>query len=114
MFYCIMKAVEDIETQKKGVVGVLYTVGQSIKQGHETNATWKGPKLWKAMPFRLEALHCCYDRMMWLPILSIIRVSANLFTRLRVRCHYGESPRMYRMIYFFLLFFSHVYLRITP
>lgn len=90
MFYNLMAAADDVETQKKGVVAVVYAVGKSHGAKYGSGSTWKGSKLISALPARIDGVHICYDSLIWLPSISIIKVSVNLFTRLRIRTHYGK------------------------
>ena len=87
----MMLLAEDEETQRRGFIAIIYTVGRERgRKGHDLSMTWKGPKLMKAVPIKQIALHCCYDQLIWLPLFSTLQVSFNLFTRLRVRSHYGK------------------------
>ena len=86
-----MLAAEDVETQRKGSVRVLYLIGQSYTPNFSNGIVWKGTHLFKALPIRNDALHICYDSVLWMPTASIIKVCASLYTRLRVRSHYGKK-----------------------
>jgi hypothetical protein len=90
MFYNLMAAAEDVGTQNKGVVVVVYAVGKSHGAKTDSGSTWKASKLISALPARIDGVHICYDSLIWLPAISIIKVSVNICTRLRIRTHCGK------------------------
>ena len=93
MFYNGMFYSEEEETQKKGAIAVIYSIGHQQSQGYKRNPFFQMPKLLKALPLRIEGLHICYDSAFWLPAFAITRLSFPLFTRLRIRSHFGEYEK---------------------
>jgi hypothetical protein len=91
LFYVNTVHSEDVETQKKGLVCVLYNVGQGGAE-HDTESTWKLTSLLKAIPVRIVAIHFCHEsRSLWfMTMMAIIKLSATLFMRLRIRTHCGK------------------------
>ncbi len=80
---------EDVETQRKAVVAVIYAIQRTPSQGMDRKFTWKLPGLLEGLPLRYEAIHFCHDSSSWLPLFSVFKFAAGLFTRLRVREHIG-------------------------
>jgi hypothetical protein len=80
---------EDEDTQRKAVVVVVYTVQQTPSQSIDRKFTWKLPWLLESLPLRYEAIHFCHDSSTWLPVFSVFKLAAGLFTRLRLREHIG-------------------------
>jgi hypothetical protein len=82
---------EDLETQKRGMVGVVWALGARDKNESVTlHNIIKTVEVMNAVPFRMVSLHICYDNWFVTPIMASIKVSLNTFTRLRTRSHYGK------------------------
>ena len=98
----------DIETQINGAVGVIYAIDKSsdVVKRYDKTSTWQRSNLLKALPFRFEAIHYCYDSILWLPSISVIQFGLQLFTRLRFRSHYGTYVLF--LLSFCFLFFGGV------
>ena len=104
-----MVLTDDVETQKKGIVLVSWTVGMDGKNSEATerqlknsnfkSGVWSMVKLaMSAVPARHEALHFCYDNLMVAPIFALIKLSLSIFLRIRVRSHYGDKPECLRKL----------------
>ena len=86
-----MKALEDEETQKKGFVKVVYYVGMDTMPNFDADLMFKGaPSLFEALPFRMAAMHCCYDEPLIRPAISVVQHVIGRAGRVRFRAHYGE------------------------
>ena len=48
------------------------------------------PRVIKAVPLRTEAIHFCFDSLLWETFFSFFKISLNLFSQMRTRSHYGE------------------------
>jgi hypothetical protein len=88
--YIMMSACEDEETQKRGVVAVIYYVGQLAGEfNHQLNK--RLAKFPKFLPYRLSGYHICFDDprlRAWKP-LAMLLMGRSL--RVRLRIHDGES-----------------------
>jgi hypothetical protein len=85
-----MNALEDEEIQRKGFVKVFYNVGMLKMPTLDSDLFFKGaPTLFEALPFRMAAMHYCYDDPIIRPALSIIQHSIGRAGRVRFRAHYG-------------------------
>ena len=81
---------DDEETQKKGVVSIMFAcMLADERESFDKAYAWKLPGLMRALPVRQEALHLCHDSLVSVAIISIFKLSASLFHRLRIRTHYG-------------------------
>lgn len=92
LFYLLMLALRDPETQKRGLVAVVSYIknkDESAKAGGFTGA-WKVPKLILGIPIYVAAVHLAYDSMRWAPVHAILRVALSMFTRVRFRAFYGK------------------------
>lgn len=91
-FYACMVAIEDEETQKSGIVGLSYAVGlhltwQQVANRKEFNSN--RARLLAALPWRLEAIHLCYDSVMLKPLFALFMLYSSMFNRVRTREHFG-------------------------
>jgi hypothetical protein len=93
LYYMLMAASEEEETQKKGIVGVIVNIGANRAPVAVSFATSgrKTPALLSSLPCRLCALHFCVDD----PAASTERISLLMVllgsrVRARSRIHKGE------------------------
>lgn len=81
----MMTACEDIETQKRGIVGVVYYVGKmKCEFNHPLNK--RLAKFPKWLPYRLTGYHICFDDprlRAWKPI-AMLLMGRSLRVRLRI------------------------------
>ncbi len=94
VFYITMVNAEDEETQRKGCVGISYLVGDEFsfsELAHRNSWNSKVPVLWNALPIRFEALHFCHDSFAWKTLFAVVKIASTMFTRIRVREHYGNQ-----------------------
>jgi hypothetical protein len=84
-----MVASRDPEAQRRGAVVVGYFIGSGKGTRHNSEATWKVPKLSQCVPIPIVAIHLCYDNTLWRSWHALIKTSFNLFARVRIRTHYG-------------------------
>ncbi|CAJ1947377.1 unnamed protein product [Cylindrotheca closterium] len=99
LFYTSMVVFPNNEqSQKRGVVVVLYLLGPRSTQLEagapgsmsSRKLAWKLCQLLRALPFRLSAMHICYDSLAWSPVLVTMKMALGAFTRIRLRSHYGS------------------------
>jgi hypothetical protein len=92
-FYNAMMMTDDVETQRKGVVAIMYTMGQGQprRSAKGINTVWKFGIMFRSLPLPLSSIHFCYDNHSWRPTMSILQLTADLFLRLRFKAHRGES-----------------------
>ena len=93
-----MKLLEsDVTTQRRGIIHIQYEVSSIVKGfdvHNEDEFTMPpelymyGPQLYNSLPYRVVALHYCYDKVGLQPAMALLRmVGSNL--RCRFREHYG-------------------------
>ena len=84
--YLAMTALQDLETQRRGIVGIGYSIGQTRSTPGRAKALWVG---WNAIPWRMVAFHMCKDTsVMDLAIKSFCAASENQSV-CRLRFHEG-------------------------
>jgi hypothetical protein len=83
-----MTATEDIETQKRGIVGLAYNVGPASRS--DRHAVFKNGKLCAALPLRFVAMHYCYDDPRMKTLLNVAMFVFGRHIRMRCRTHCGQ------------------------
>ncbi|CAJ1959509.1 unnamed protein product [Cylindrotheca closterium] len=91
VYYNAMINAESVETQKKGVVVVVWGIGGKNTTTRRLSAStfWKVAEVQKSLPLKVVAFHFCYDNMLLRPVLSTIQMGCGFFTGVRFRAHYG-------------------------
>ena len=95
MFYTSLVLAEDLETQRKGIVSVVYAIGATplMQQANLRNREHMAvsmPKVMMSIPVRVEAIHLCHSSLLWEPLFSIMKFSMSPFVRVRTRTHCGK------------------------
>jgi hypothetical protein len=89
-----MALLEDEDTQIKGIVDVIYSIGTAdvqLKTNFSHFFSRGVPMLVHSLPMRVSSMHFCYDDPRLRPVMSLIQMVAGKQTRLRCRTHYGEN-----------------------
>ena len=82
-----MSAMKDLETQKRGVVGIAYNVGPECVKDRQ--AVWRNAKICSVLPMRFAAMHYCYDDPSVRMLLSLAMFVFERSIRFRCRTHFG-------------------------
>ena len=96
-WYNMMTMLEDEETQKSGVILVMYATGDTADLFHTSpnhpmyEAFWKWPRIFPYVPHRIEALHFWYDDPAVKPLLAVLQMGAGPYYRQRLRVHFTGS-----------------------
>lgn len=115
-WYLLLTAAEDEETQKRGVVMVLYDVGQqSVHQGSSYNrkSALKIPALvtW-SVPCPVTAIHVCYSKSAFAPFLALAAMMCEKHSRSRLRIHNSGKKCSFLLLLStfipFIFLFSHI------
>lgn len=93
LWYLFNTALKDEETQRKGVVGVNFNVGEKasieplsiLKQIHYIRS---------GVPKRIVGLHYCYDDASMRPFVAGIRLFLDKEARNRFRTHFGDPENI--------------------
>lgn len=86
-----MTAIKDEHVQRKGFVKVVFNVGMGGMPTIDSDLFLKGaPALFEALPFRMAAMHYCYDDPMIRPALTAVQHVIGRSGRIRFRAHYGK------------------------
>jgi hypothetical protein len=87
-FYGGMIALWDEETQKKGIVIIVYLFGERTTE-FDPNGAWKLPALSGCMPIRVASCHVCMNDSKLSPLIALGLMVTGSYTRLRHRYHRG-------------------------
>jgi len=83
MWYYLMALIEeDLESQKRGIVMVVYAL-DFIPQGDrvEANTWWGACKVVNALPLRLHRVHYCYDNTRIVPLINLLTMGLSKLAR---------------------------------
>ena len=86
-----MVALQDENTQKYGIVDVLYNIGLAKHDAQYADVVAKAHMLRDGVPFRLCALHYCFDNPLLRGAMSLVQIMVGRDYRLRFRTHFGKS-----------------------
>ena len=90
VWYLIMSALEDEETQKKGFVMIGYS--HNKQGGIDRRVTWETASLTWTLPMKLMAIHGCCDNPNQKLILQLATLLIGEHNRYRYRIHCGTFP----------------------
>ena len=98
--YMILSAVEDEETQKRGLVVILYHMGK-INTNLDQDVMQEGSISDQWLPIRFSAIHECLDHPMMKVISKIIAMTTGPDFRARFRVHEGTHTEcQYKLLTF--------------
>mmetsp|Transcript_47985 Transcript_47985/g.138181 ORF Transcript_47985/g.138181 Transcript_47985/m.138181 type:complete len:542 (-) Transcript_47985:51-1676(-) len=87
-FYLNMVALEDVETQRKGMISVGFNMGQSRRV--DRRAVFSLHTTHSVLPLRLASAHYSFDDLTLRVMLAFFMLLANVAMRVRIRSHYGD------------------------
>ena len=85
-----MVALEDEANQTGGFVCVMQTVGVEKHDSKYADLMANAHMLKDGIPFRLAALHYCFDNTFLRSAMSLLQMMVGRDNRLRFRAHYGK------------------------
>ena len=85
-----MAAVEDEETQRKGIVGILYNICEKLRY-YNACTLLRTAKLRNALPARYVAMHYFHNDPSFMEYVNFELCHLDANTRARTRIHHGES-----------------------
>ena len=88
LIYIVLAAAEDEETQKRGLIGMLYFTNALplIQKLHQR----RGPRLFDWLPIKLVGVHFCYDDARFRILQALLLLMMGKERRVRVRMHEGK------------------------
>lgn len=90
LWYMVMAALENPNTQRRGIVLIIYTNDSSKADGKLlTDLVMNSYLLRDGLPVRLSAIHYCSDSERTRPCLSLLRSVGGTDFRLRCLDHFG-------------------------
>ena len=89
--FIIFNAAEDEESQKRGMVGLLYHVGPMPIAGFDRELFYKGPSSVYYLPIRMVGLHYCFDDPLIRAVVAFTMMSVGREVRVKFRVHDGEN-----------------------
>jgi hypothetical protein len=103
MWYQLMAALEDEDTQRKGMVSILYNIELVTPEPEYPELLKNAHMINDAVPFRNVAVHYCYDSASLRPAMTLYQLVVNGNIRLRFRAHYGKKLLLFDLMRCLLL-----------
>eukprot|EP00980_Cylindrotheca_fusiformis_P017879 scaffold5672_cov97-Cylindrotheca_fusiformis.AAC.2 len=88
LLWTCFNVLRDKETQRKGLVLVLFNVGAS--GSFDPQLLYNAREIVQSFPSRLIGFHICYDNPMRRPVISLVIAALDKFITARCRSHYGK------------------------
>jgi len=90
LWYLAAIANEDEDTQKKGLVFIMYKVGEEKGLRPCRSLLWRGVSAHRSFPARLSGMHVCFGRQS-LPFVRLLKYAMEFTASHRVRVHEGSQ-----------------------
>jgi len=93
-FYMGLSLSADEATQKKGVIGITYVVGERFEMfnhlKHRRECTQRLARIAESLLVRFVGFHACHDSFTWRMLFAIFKLTSKSHIRARVREHFGD------------------------
>ena len=94
--YMAMTALQDdAETQRNGIVGIGYCIGQRTRTVGRAVTFWVG---WNAIPWKMVAFHMCKDSAILNPSIKVFCAAVESRSICRLRFHEGKMRKQNRFL----------------
>jgi hypothetical protein len=109
-FYGGMITLWDEETQKKGIVFIVYLIGERTTE-FDRNGAWSLPALAGRSATRVSSMHVCMNDSKLNPLIALGLMVAGSYARLRYRYHRGtlEKSGFYCMGFSFIFSLTNLF-----
>lgn len=92
VYYMLMTQSDEEDSQKKGVVGVLYNFSLMAERLDYAKIV-QSVRLRNCLPIRFVAMHYCFNHPSFVDFINCERSTFDEHTRARCRAHQGTSPQ---------------------
>jgi len=82
-----MTALEDVETQKNGIIIVGYNMG--MNRVVDRRAVFAIQSMKRILPMRVVSIHYCYDDIRFRVMMTLAMLMMGATRRVRLRAHFG-------------------------
>lgn len=89
MYYILMSAIEDEETQKRGVAAIIYNVGDFMKGKTNPKTLYQGCWIQNSLPFKMCSLHHCFNDRAFRFIVNITMYFFSEEAKAKAKMHHG-------------------------
>lgn len=91
----LMMALEDVKTQKNGIVLIIFSTGMTLRRYINTDTVLRVHTTFESIPFRFAATHFCYEDRMPQSIvpnpITVLQLGVGMINRVRFRAHHGKQ-----------------------
>lgn len=95
LYYLVMTAVEDEETQQRGVTSVTYSVGEFDRKTIDLRTLYFGAWFLKSLPIRLCSVHACFKDPGFRVIINCAMKLLHEGGRARTKLHCGTQLEIF-------------------
>ena len=96
-WYSVMVAVEDVQTQRNGIISVIFAFGDSVRRPLDSATFLHLSKLFNTIPYLLRGIHFCYEDTIIAHVypnpIRIIQLAVDTLTRTKLRVHHGKQNK---------------------
>lgn len=94
MWYVLMSALDDLQTQKNGMVCLYFSLAKTdLKKAYNAEFLFKSNRVYECIPFWFVGLHLCFEKdtlQTKLPNpIAIMQIAIGTQCRVRSRTHVG-------------------------
>ena len=91
IWYNHMTLLKDEETQKQGMVQIVYNVNDRWRENFDRDLYLGVAKIRAATPIRVVSVHYCFNDPAFGAIIKLVTTALEMHTRTRTRLHYGKT-----------------------
>ena len=97
-WYVLHAMLEDEETQKKGIVGIVWPHHVSLKQLDKKLMKLNTDSLRNCIPVRVSALHICHPPRIFSVIFPVLKFFMGEVIKKRIRVHSGSEEKVLKYL----------------
>ena len=92
-WYSFMVSLEDVQTQRNGMIAIIFATGDSIRKRSDSGIYLKVSRLFDAVPHKNRGIHLCYEDETLAYVfpnpIKVIQLTVDTLTRTKFRVHHG-------------------------
>lgn len=93
IWYFLNTTMNDVETQRKGVVAIMSNFGRRTRV-HRLSRVKKCERVRSGIPMKVVGIHYCYDNSFLKPFVQGVQLFLGKNMRTRFRAHFGDHDKI--------------------